>query len=185
MGDWDENALTSIFTRITLVKTPICSVCLTSDILCTGCESKFKSGEISEGDILMSRALMKLSESHSTIEHAEFKRTISHKGMFLVIVPRGFARNFIGKNGIFIKELSEILKTRKIKIVEETNNPRELIERIVYPANLLGVNVVYTGKKPSYKVRIPHADRIRIHDPKVLEELFEQLLNSKTAIIFE
>jgi transcription antitermination factor NusA-like protein len=167
------------------MKTPVCKVCLTSDILCTGCESKFKNGEISEGDILLARALVKLTETHPILEHTEFKRTLSHKDHFLVIVPKGMARNFIGKQGIFIKELGNILKTRRIKIIEETTNPRELVERVLYPANLLGVNVVYSGKKPSYKVRVPNSDRMRIPDPRTLEELIEKLLNSKTAIVFE
>lgn len=167
------------------MKAPICNVCLTSDILCTGCESRLKEGTVSEGDISFARALATLSEAHPILDTVEFKRTIEHAGMFLVVVPRGMLKNLIGRNGVFIKELSKILRAGKLKVVEETSNPRELISKIVYPANLLGVNVVYTDKKQSYKVRIPNSDRGRIPDKKIYESLFEKLLGLRATIIFE
>ncbi|HIJ97523.1 TPA: hypothetical protein H1009_00380 [archaeon] len=168
-----------------MVKAPICNVCLTSDMLCTGCESKIKGGEITEGDVSFGRALVQLSEVHPVLDHVEFKKTIERSGMFLVVVPRGTLKNLIGKNGIFIKELSKMLKAVRLKVVEETNNPREMIERIVYPANLIGVNIAYNGKKQSYKVRIPRSEQIRIPNKKAYESLFEKLLGVDSEIIFE
>ena len=168
-----------------MVKAPICNVCLTSDMLCTGCESKIKSGELTDGDVSFGRALVQLSEAHPALDHVEFKKTIEHSGMFLVVVPRGMLKNLIGKNGVFVKELSRILKAARLKIVEETNNPREMIERIVYPANLLGVNIAYAGKKQSYKIRIPLSEQIKISNKKAYESLFEKLLGIDSEIIFE
>ncbi len=167
------------------MKAPICRVCVTSDILCTGCEDKLKQGIISQSDVELSRALVKLSERHPILERSEFKQTISFKEMLLVLVPKGMAGNFIGRKGTLIKEISDTLGQRRIKVVEETNNPKEFVQRILYPAHLLGVNVVYSGKKQIFKVRISQSDRDRIYEKKALEDLFEKLLGSETNIIFE
>ncbi|HIJ98429.1 TPA: hypothetical protein H1005_00605 [archaeon] len=167
------------------MKAPICRVCVTSDILCTGCEDKLKQGNISQVDIDLARTLSKLAVQHPILEHSEFKSTISFKEMLLVLVPKGMAGNFIGRKGTLIKEISDTLGQRRIKVVEETNNPKELVQRILYPAQLLGVNVVYSGKKQIFKVRISRADRQRIHEKESLEKLFEKLLGSETNIIFE
>ncbi len=167
------------------MKGPLCGVCLTSDILCTGCESKLKSGELTDGDVSFSRALVQMAESHPVLENIEFIKTISHSGIFVVIVPRGMLKNIIGKQGVFVKELSRLLGAGRLKIVEETSNPREMVSRIIYPANLLGVNVVFHEKKQTYKIRIPTADQTRMSDKKPYEHVLEKLLGMKTAISFE
>lgn len=167
------------------MKGPICSVCINSDILCAGCEDKLKNGVISQGDVDLARALTKLVEKHPSLAHSEFKKTISHKDMFLVLVPKGMAGNFIGKRGIFIKELSEILGKLRIKIIEETSNPKELVQKILYPAQLLGVNVVYAGNREIFKVRVPLSDRAKIFNKDILEAMFAKLLEKEANIVFE
>ena len=111
------------------MKAPICSVCISSDILCTGCEDKLKSGVISQGDIDLARTLIKLSETHPVLEHSEFKRTVSFKELFLVVVPKGMAGTFIGRKGALIKEISDQLGQRRVKVVEETPNPKDFVEK--------------------------------------------------------
>ena len=167
------------------MKAPICRVCVSSGILCTGCEDKIKQGIISQTDVDLARAIVKLSERYPILGRSEFNRTISIDEMLLVMVPKGMAGNFIGRKGAFIKELSSMLGQKRVKIVEESNNPKELVQRILYPAQLLGVNVVYSGKKQVFKVRISKSDRERIYAKEKLEGFFEKILGGETSIIFE
>ncbi len=167
------------------MKAPICKVCVTSDILCAGCEDKVKQGEISQSDVDVARALIKLSDRYQILERSEFKQTISVGEMLLVLVPKGMAGNFIGRKGVLIKELSDLIGQKRVKIVEESSNPKDLVQQILYPAQLLGVNIVYSGKKQLFKVRVPSADHIRIYEKEKLEGLFKKLLGSETNIVFE
>src|SRR3989344_5522137 len=101
------------------MKAPICSVCVSSDILCTGCEEKVKTGTISQHDVDLARTLIKLSENHPGLEHSEFKRTVPFKDALLVVVPKGMAATFIGRRGSLVKEISDNMGKKRIKIVEE------------------------------------------------------------------
>lgn len=167
------------------MKAPICSVCVSSDILCTGCEDKVKQGIISQHDVDLARAIIRLSAEHPSLEHSEFKQTIPFKDALLVIVPKGMASTFIGRQGFLIKEISNVLGKKRIKVVEETQRPKDFVEKVLYPAQLLGVNVVYDGKKQQYKIRVAHSDRHKVYAQEELEVLFEKLLGAQTKIVFE
>ena len=163
----------------------ICKICKGSDILCSGCQQRLDAGEINEQDVHLARAISRLSERYPALSRADFKKTLNVKDLSVVIVPKGMAGQFIGKGGVFIKELSKDVGKR-LKVVEETTNSKELVQKIIFPAKLLGVNVVYnSNKKESYRVRVPRTDRNKIYDQKVLEELFAGLLEGETSIIFE
>lgn len=167
------------------MKAPICKICINSEVLCSGCKSKLENKEIGQADIDLARALFKLSSRHPALERAEFKKTEDFKNLLLVTVPKGCAGQFIGKKGIFIKDISTMLN-KKIKVIEETNDVKELIQQILFPARLLGVNVIYTQKnKETYKVRVPRVDKNKVAETEDLEEVFRLVLGGKTNIVFE
>ncbi len=167
------------------MKAPICKICQRSDILCAGCQAKLDNGEISLHDVEVARALAKLSDRYSAIEKTEFKKAFGIGNLTIIMVPKGMAGQMIGRRGIFIKELSKMLN-KKIKIVEETPDNKELIQKVLFPAKLIGVNIVYgPNKTESYKVRVPKEDRNRVFDKELLEKFFSELLKGETSIIFE
>ena len=167
------------------MKAPICKICVSSDILCSGCQTKLDKGEVSQHAVEIARALSKLSERYSALDKTEFKKAIGVGDLTVVMVPKGTAGQFIGRGGVFIKELSSRLN-KKIKVVEETTNNKELVQKILFPAKLLGVNVVYGPKKSEmYKIRIPKMDRNKVFNKEELETLFSELLEGETSIIFE
>lgn len=173
-----------MFGRISM-KTPICKICLNSEILCAGCQDKVDKGEVSLADIDLVRALNKLSDKYPVMDKIEFRKTMAAQNFMLVVVPKGMAGQFIGRRGIFIKELSDTLG-KKIKVIEETPNTKEFVQRALFPARLLGVNVVYTSdKKEAYKVRVLRNDRNKILDKEALEGLFTSVLGGETTIAFE
>ena len=106
-------------------------------------------------------------------------------GLFLVVVPKGTAGQLIGRGGQFIKKISSEL-CKNVKVVEETKDNKEIIQRVLFPARLLGVNVVYTAsKKEAYKVRVAGVDRNKLVDQNSMEQLFKELLGGETSIVFE
>jgi len=154
-------------------------------MLCPACESRLKSGEIAQSDIELARTLSVFKDKYPSLEKADFNKTHSVDDLVVVVVPKGSAGSFIGRRGTTIKDLSEHMK-KKLKVVEETPDKKELVQRIVYPARLLGVNVLYNADKTeSYKVRLSSMDKRRISDAESMKKLFSSLLGGEVSITFE
>lgn len=167
------------------MKTPICNICQNSELLCSGCQKKLENGEISEHDVEVARVLYDLSEKFPVLKKAEFKNTIAIDNLTVIVVPKGTAGQMIGRGGVFVKELSSALD-RKVKIVEETPNEKELVEKILFPAKLRGINVFYSpNQKKKYKVRVPKKDKRKVYKKEALEDLFSKILEKETRVVFE
>jgi transcription antitermination factor NusA-like protein len=86
-------------------KTPICSVCLKSDILCLGCKRKLEEGKISPLDVKISRALFELAQKYRGLDSITFKRAIEVEGLIVLLVGRGEINIVVGKGGRIVRKL--------------------------------------------------------------------------------
>jgi len=165
---------------------PICHECLNSELLCPDCQEKLDSGEISQNEVDFSRSVARLSERYHSFEKAELVKTMHSGNISIVVVPKGTAGNFIGRRGIFIKELSSQLGKR-VKVIEETKDVKDAIQNILFPARFLGINVMYASDgKEVYKVRVSKSDIKKIPEPKEFEAIFTELLDKGEArLVFE
>ena len=76
---------------------------------------------------------------------------------------------------------------KKIRIIEDTDNEKKIIQDLIHPARLLGINIMYLpdGKK-KYKLRIATGDEKKIPSTKThLQTLISEFVNKKMEIIFE
>ena len=164
------------------MRLPICRACLETDKLCDNCEDRLKKKEIEHSDIELARAIAKVSKRTPQMEKAEFLKTHAHDDLFVVIVPKGTSGQIIGRKGALIKELCSELKAR-IKVVEETSEKRDFVERVLNPAKMKGLTVGTNGDN-TYKVYVNRMDMGRVGNKKPFEKIFEKVLGGKTEIIF-
>ena len=167
------------------MRTPICNVCLRSGILCQGCKNKLKEGRISELDIKISRTLFEIAQKRRGLEKINFKRAISTSGLIVLMVGRGEIPFAVGRGGKVVRELENQLRT-KIRVVEEGTQTRKLAQDILTPVKVLGVNVLYSGGKEEYRVRVPRLHLKRLPaNVKGIQALLTKLTNKNIAIVFE
>jgi len=167
------------------LRTPVCDVCLKSGILCQGCENKLKEGKISELDIKISRTLFEIAQKHRGLEKINFKHAISTSGLTVLVVGRGEIRFAVGRGGKVVRELENQLRA-KIRVIEEGTQNRKLAQDILTPAKVLGVNVLYSGGKEEYRVRVPRQHLKRLPaNVKGTEALLTKLTNKNTTVVFE
>jgi len=133
------------------MKSPLCKVCLESDILCNVCDEKIKRGNFSKQELDTFRKLHELSKSIKVLNEIEIRRILG-KDRLLIITRKGDAPKLIGRNGRVVKKLSNILK-KNIKVMEENDDIKTFVQDIVYPVPVLGVNIVY-GKNKIWIVRL-------------------------------
>jgi len=110
---------------------------------------------MSKEEVELFRKLNKLSKSIKVLEEVEVKRIVSN-GKIVIVVGKGQAARFIGKNGANIKKLKKFLK-KSIKVVEEDTDIKTFVQSMIFPIPVLGVNIMY-GENERYIIRIPKVE---------------------------
>lgn len=141
------------------MKAPVCEVCLKSGIMCPGCENKLKSGAITQYDVDTAKLLYRM-EQKALLDHASFERTIVLDDVLLVLT-QGSVANLIGRGGRIVRMLSRELG-KKVRIVCNSGDVRTVVQDLVFPARIFGVNVLYTKDGEEYTVVIPREDQRKI-----------------------
>ena len=81
------------------------------------------------------------------------------RNRIIFLIKPGQAALAVGRNGINVKRLREILN-KNIEIVEFSDKPEELIRNSLYPARVTSVRVVTTADKRKIAlVSVPPADK--------------------------
>ena len=151
----------------------ICSVCLSSDILCGGCAKKMEKGLISEMDIAVSRALFKAGLD------AEFIKVIDDKKHTLLIADSKNSGLIIGRGGRNAKKISQIMG-KDVRVIEQVNDEKKLMEKIM-SAPVLGINKIY-GKSELYKVRMERRFKKRVEG---LTPILSKAIGKEVKLVFE
>ncbi|KYK36540.1 MAG: KH domain-containing protein [Theionarchaea archaeon] len=167
------------------MKAPICEICLKSGILCLGCEEKLKKSIITELDVKISKLLYELEQEHH-IRDITFVKAVESRSLIVIIVGEGEIGNLIGKGGKTVKFLQRALR-KKIRIIEDTDDIRKIIQDLLHPARILGMNILYLPSGDQrYRVRIPKEDERRVPtNVQSAEEIISKLTDLEVEIAFE
>jgi len=124
------------------VKAALCNFCLKSGILCSKCQGKLKSGEVSKVDFEIARLLLSLEEKYPSLQDVYFHKAIEANGMLAVVVKRGDVPRLLGHGGKIIRSLSE--KTGKtIRVLEHGVDDRKFLEDLFVPLRILTINTIW------------------------------------------
>jgi len=124
------------------VKTELCNFCLKSGILCSKCQGKLKSGEVSEVDFEIARLLLSLEEKYPSLQDVYFHKAVEANGVLAVVVKRGNMPHLLGYGGKIIKALGE--KTGKtIRVLEHGVSDRKFLEDLFVPMSILTINTIW------------------------------------------
>ncbi|MBI4162538.1 MAG: hypothetical protein HY513_02550 [Candidatus Aenigmarchaeota archaeon] len=157
----------------------ICKVCLTSNMLCSACNSRLESGQISDLDVKLSRAVFAIRPD------AEFSKYIVSDNFIIIIADKDNARKIIGKAGRNVQTISKQLN-KKLKVVEISGHNVMLEELLSVP--IIAINKVYqqqpdaSGAGEFYRVRI---DKKFSRKVRFSTSIASAVLNKKIEYVFE
>ncbi|MBI3190369.1 KH domain-containing protein [archaeon] len=151
----------------------ICNVCLKNDFLCNACNKSVLSGKVSTLDVSLSRAIYRLG-----IE-ADFSRAMDAGNYMIVLTDKNSSGILIGKGGRNSKRLGMMLE-KNLRIIEDTNDEKKLIESIV-SAPIVGINKVY-GKEEYYKVRMEKRFKERVGS---MSPVLSKVVGKEVKLMFE
>jgi transcription antitermination factor NusA-like protein len=157
----------------------ICKICLQSDFLCSGCSSKLENNQITKTDVAIERALYNIAKDQKKFD-ADFLKSIELPEKVIILVDRKHVGSIIGKAGNNIVKLEKTLG-KKVKVLEYTNDEKEMIKNIV-GAPILAINKLYE-KEESIKVRIERRYEKRVD--KSAGEIIKNVIGKHASIVFE
>lgn len=162
---------------------PICTVCLESGILCSACNAKLKSGAVTQADVDVSRFLHERSKDVRSLRDASVRRVVETNRVLLVICGKGDAAKIVGHEGLVVNALSKHFR-KKVRIVEESGDDRALIRGMLLPAEVRGVNVLYTPRGEEYVVHVSKSSKLPL-DRETFAGLCRVILKKSVKIVLE
>lgn len=136
------------------MKTPICGICMNSDMLCMACKKKLDEGSISEADVRLARAVKTLASTFKVLDNITIKKVLEGNTIIVMLCGMGDRPKLVGREGVVINRLSKIMG-KPVRVVEETEDMKDFIKNIIHPVPLEGINVVYSNEGETLKVLIP------------------------------
>ncbi|MCI4462484.1 MAG: transcription elongation factor [Thermogladius sp.] len=121
------------------MKYPLDRICVKSGVLCPNCQRKVDSGEVSREEIPIMKALMELEEEIKELRKGNYVKSFDFGDEVIVILRGEWEESEIDK---ISKELSAKLG-KNVKILLEGEGVKKLMEQLLYPASILGINTLW------------------------------------------
>jgi transcription antitermination factor NusA-like protein len=152
------------------LNTPLCSICLKNfPLVCSNCQAKIQSGEVTELGVKVARFLVDLEDKVPALKNVTFRRALQTNGLVVVLVGRGDARRIVGVNRRILRQLEDELHA-SVRIVEESRGAQHILGDLLHPVRILGINTIWLPDNSfERKVRINPRDQSQI--PISLEKL--------------
>ena len=167
------------------MKAPICNVCLKSDVLCSNCEEKLENGEITELEIKVSRILKDLSNEYGSLRDSQIKHVYDTENVLVIVTAEGDGAKVVGRGGEIVKEIADRVD-KSIRVVEASQEDREVIKGLLSPAEIRSINTVFRPDGESQKVVVPDEYEGKINlSIEELEKLISDITGNSYEIAFE
>lgn len=167
------------------MKAPICNVCLKSDVLCSNCEEKLENGDINELEIKISRKLKQLSEEYGSLRDSEILHVYDTENVVIIVTGEGDGAKVVGRSGEIVKKVAEEVD-KSIRVVEKSQNNREVIKGLLSPAEIESINTVFTPEGEHQKIVADEQYEGKINmSNQEFEDVLEKITGTKYQLSFE
>ncbi|MBI2085094.1 MAG: hypothetical protein HYT71_01110 [Candidatus Aenigmarchaeota archaeon] len=134
------------------MKTPICSICLQSNILCASCRRNIDAGKISGRGVGIIKKLYELSKSVKSLDKITIKKVFDFDGLVVVVCDKSDVPSIVGKDGRIVNDLRKSLG-KQIKIIG-VDEIKIMITNLFFPAKAVRVGNFYSAGLESLKINL-------------------------------
>lgn len=168
---------------VAILKYPLDKICIKSGVYCSHCQYKIESGIVEKEELEILRALVELEERLKFLKKGEYVKSIHIDDEVFVFIRNSFDTSELN---MLEYELSKELRKRA-KVIEHISDLRRLVEQIMYPATVTGINRVWIPDGTEIlNIRVSRRDKKHlIHAREHYEALIEKISGIKTRIVFE
>jgi len=145
---------------------PVCKACVDS-ALCNQCQEKFDKGLVTQFDLDLAKDFIELEKKFPDLKKLSFYNAVDTGNIVFLVVGGGQKEKFTKE---ILKEVKDIYELKEIQMIEK-GPVKEMLEQIIAPAKLFGINQIYipTGET-EYRVVISKEDKDKIKVPLNLLE---------------
>ena len=166
------------------MKTGLCNFCLKSGILCSKCQGKLKSGDVSEVDFTVARILLSLEEQYPSLQDVRFYKAVEADRILALLVGKGDVPRLLSHGGKIVKALGE--KTGKtVRVLEYGVDERKFLEDLFVPLSILTINKIWLPDGTTEtRVILNRGRRKRIPNVKASMDIAQKLRGMTLRVEF-
>lgn len=120
----------------------ICDFCLKSGILCPKCQSKLRSGKVTDVDLKVGRLLLSLESTYPSLQDVYFHKAVEANGVLAVTVGRGDVARLLSYGGKIVRELGKKIG-KTVRVLEYGVNERKFLEDLFAPLSIVTINTIW------------------------------------------
>ncbi len=124
------------------MKAALCNFCLKSGILCSECQRRLKSGEVSKTDLEVARLLLSLEDKYPSLQNVYFHKAVEANGVLAVLVGQGDVGNLLAFGGKIVRAIGEKIGKR-IRVLEQGVGERKFLEDLFAPLSVITINTIW------------------------------------------
>ena len=165
---------------------PVCSFDLKTGIFCPSCESKIRSGEITELDIKIMRLLQDLEKNIPQLAGLHYRRSVKVNNFIFIVFKEGdLAKLPIPQQANLRKRLSESLgREFRVRIIEDLRDTNRFIQSLVSPARIVAINRIWLPDQTEEMRILDHERNLKVSQ-QVVEEVVKRIKGVVMRIDFE
>lgn len=167
---------------------PACQTCVNSEFLCSSCQEKLDSGDITEFEIELAKELLQLEEEEPEkfgfLKEISFFKAIDYEDVVILVVGKNDKLKITPELLKLIKASYEI---EEIILIEKTKNPRAVIDNLISPSKSVSLNEIFLATGDiEYKSVIPKDEKENyLFTKEELEDLIQELTGNITRIEYQ
>lgn len=165
---------------------PACITCVNSGFLCTSCQEKLDTGELTQFELDLAKDLLLLEEGEKFgfLKNISFFKAIDFEDVVIFVLGK---KDKIKITQNLIKWMKETYEVDELILVEQTKNPRIALESLIAPSKLISLNEIFlaTGDIEFRGVLSKKDQEAILFTGEELEELILELTGKTIRIEFE
>ncbi|MHA1471758.1 MAG: hypothetical protein ACTSQW_01525 [Promethearchaeota archaeon] len=165
---------------------PACNTCVSSGFLCSSCQEKLDTGVLTQFELDLAKDLLILEEEDrfNFLKNISFYKAIDFEDVVIFVIGKKDKLKITQK---LINWLKETYEVENLILIEQTKNPRAVLESLIAPSKLISLNEIFlaTGDVEFKGVLIKKDQEVILFTKEELEELILELTGNKIRIEFQ
>jgi len=165
---------------------PACKTCVKSGFLCSSCQEKLDTAVLTQFELDLAKDLLVLEEEEqfSFLKNISFYKAIDFEDVVIFVIGKKDKLKITQK---LINWLKETYEMDELILIEQTKNPRAVLENLIAPYKLISLNEIFlaTGDIEFKGVLNKNDQKAILFTKEELEELILELTGNTIRIEFQ